>query len=39
MRRYKKHSKDRIDATLDITLGPETEDNIKMIDFLKPTNL
>jgi len=38
-----KYEQDRqrigIDATLDTALEPETEDNIKMIDFLKSTNL
>ncbi|KAL4097757.1 hypothetical protein QTP88_022479 [Uroleucon formosanum] len=38
-----KYEQDRqrigIDTLLDTALGPETEDNIKMLDFLKSTNL
>jgi hypothetical protein len=38
-----KYEQDRqrigIDTSLDTALGPETEDNIKMLDFLKSTNL
>ena len=38
-----KYEQDRqrigIDASLDTSLGPETVDNIKMLDFLKSTNL
>jgi len=38
-----KYEQDRhrieIDPTLDSALGLETKDNIKMIDFLKSTNL
>jgi len=38
-----KYEQDRqrigIDASLDSALGPEAEDNFKMIDFLKSTNL